>query len=459
MNEHRAEWSVVPKAVPLDTWATPRPPCTKSCLAQHAPLKCRNQFAVLDDLDEEADSLRTNSIPQALDSVRPSDNPDSEERVSEKCTRTSIAASTTKASAVEGKDDGSRVTLVDCQLQNSERSSPAQNKTTPLPTPKITIVRCVKPTTPLNLFRDNPPLNKSQIDLGDVQETQPKPEPPFVYVPPADQTFVDTVEEVIAFLEGLPNLHIMKSTIYANIHVDCEGDNLGHKGTLSLLQMTVVPKLHTWVFDITLLKGLVFDTQLRSGLSIRKILECAGIIKVFFDVRNDSDAMFTHYGIKLKGVTGLQLMEVANRKVRNQNLWGLAKCISHEAVASGEVKQDELNDWMTNKRGGKEWIGAHELGYGVFDIRPLPDRALSYAGQDTKLMPMLYRKYVADIEQYSGRMELVCKASSQRVHATQSKDYDREGGFRKMFSPRILPRPFRESSSPSSRNESGWTRG
>ncbi|GLA08253.1 hypothetical protein AnigIFM60653_009782 [Aspergillus niger] len=56
-----------------------------------------------------------------------------------------------------------------------------------------------------------------------------------------------------------------------------------------------------------------FDYATTTGKTLRSILESDGIPKVFFDVRNDSAAMFHQYQVELAGIYDLQVMEVGTR--------------------------------------------------------------------------------------------------------------------------------------------------
>lgn len=47
--------------------------------------------------------------------------------------------------------------------------------------------------------------------------------------------------------------------------------------------------------------------------SLKRVLESPTIPKVFFDVRNDSDALHNHFGINLDCIQDVQLMENATR--------------------------------------------------------------------------------------------------------------------------------------------------
>ena len=51
-----------------------------------------------------------------------------------------------------------------------------------------------------------------------------------------------------------------------------------------------------------------------NSVSLKVVLQSPSIPKVVFDIRNDSDARFSHYQIRVDGIKDLQLMELAPRK-------------------------------------------------------------------------------------------------------------------------------------------------
>lgn len=69
----------------------------------------------------------------------------------------------------------------------------------------------------------------------------------------------------------------------------------------------------TYLIDIYVLGARAFSTTDASGNSMKSVLESDSIPKVFFDVRNDSDALYHHFNISLAGVVDLQVMEYATR--------------------------------------------------------------------------------------------------------------------------------------------------
>ncbi|RDH26307.1 exonuclease [Aspergillus welwitschiae] len=187
--------------------------------------------------------------------------------------------------------------------------------------------------------------------------------------------FIDTLDGLVELLEGLAELPAWPPSLF----IDLEGVNLSRHGTTSVLQIFVSSTQKTFLVDILSLKDKAFSHSTSDGSTLRSILESPSISKVFFDVRNDSDALFSQYGIELAGVQDLQLMELATRK-----------CIEHDApmTISGRAR------WKACKDGGRK-LFAPECGgsYEVFIIRPLSAEIMQYCAQDVRLLPKLWHKY------------------------------------------------------------------
>ncbi|XP_052776788.1 uncharacterized protein LOC128214387 [Mya arenaria] len=85
----------------------------------------------------------------------------------------------------------------------------------------------------------------------------------------------------------------------------CEGDNLSRKGKMQFL--TIATREKAYVFDIQKLKMLPFENGLR------EILEDKNVMKLMFDCREDADALFHQFHVKLNGVLDIQLLEIMKR--------------------------------------------------------------------------------------------------------------------------------------------------
>lgn len=137
-------------------------------------------------------------------------------------------------------------------------------------------------------------------------------------------------------------------------------------GTISILQIYAATLNHVYLIDVHTLGSDAFTTKSfeSEGQTLKQILESPSIPKVFFDVRNDSDALFAHFNVGLQGVIDLQLMEIASRdRSRRRFLSGLAKCIELDAG----LAFSERSLWIKNKDRGKA-LFVPELG-GSYSMR------------------------------------------------------------------------------------------
>ena len=140
---------------------------------------------------------------------------------------------------------------------------------------------------------------------------------------------VDCESAVSAMIDALTGLPVEPPSIY----VDLEGIHLSRQGSTSIIQLYILPQDRTYLVDVHQLQHRAFSTTGRtSGKCLKSILEAKDIIKVFFDVRNDSDALFHHFRISLAGVNDVQLMKLATSTFPRKNVCGLQKCIKNDAV-------------------------------------------------------------------------------------------------------------------------------
>ena len=218
---------------------------------------------------------------------------------------------------------------------------------------------------------------------------------------------LETKWQLKLFLELLPALR--KDVV--ELFCDQEGDKLSRYGTLSLLQMTFAHLSTTFVLDVTVLGSAIFMTPGSTGLSLGHILEDPDISKVYFDVRMDSDALFYLFGIHLRGIIDLQLMEVCCRGPLGDRprLMALDRCV----LAHLELEWDEEKDWHKAKARGKAHCRKH--GYSQYDVRPLPEALQKYAAQDTMCMPHLYATYLEKLQGLRLLANLILTESQRRA--------------------------------------------
>jgi exonuclease 3'-5' domain-containing protein 1 len=221
---------------------------------------------------------------------------------------------------------------------------------------------------------------------------------------------VDSVSAVQSLLGDLANLSISLPSIY----MDLEGVNLGRNGSISIIQLYLPPKSQVYLIDIHVLGMTAFSTPGSNGQTLKSILESASILKVFFDIRHDSDALFHHYGIAVNGIHDLQLMELATRNFSKKYVSGLAKCIENDSMMSAARKRE----W----RRIKDTIGGR---YELFNERPMSPEILRYCAQDVLILPELWSKYNRRLTGDWRRK--ATKATTDRISLSQSANYDGQG--------------------------------
>ncbi|KAJ2977928.1 hypothetical protein NQ176_g4095 [Zarea fungicola] len=199
-------------------------------------------------------------------------------------------------------------------------------------------------------------------------------------------TLVDSVEELTSLIKAISGLPTSPPSLY----VDLEGINLSRDGSISILQIYSLPGQHTYLVDVHRLGDTAFSTPGKDEETIKSILESKYIPKVFFDVRNDSDALYSHFGIHLQGIEDLQLMELATRPGRRRFVSGLAKCIEYDAPLTVQEKAA----WLVSKRAGQQLFAPEKGGsYEVFNERPLAKEIVQYCANDVHILARLWKYY------------------------------------------------------------------
>ncbi|XP_074608850.1 piRNA biogenesis protein EXD1-like [Acropora palmata] len=182
--------------------------------------------------------------------------------------------------------------------------------------------------------------------------------------------------------------------------VDCEGNSLSRKGELTII--TVATEEKVYIFDVLKLGQLIFT----SGLG--EVLEDTFPNKLMFDCRQDSDALWHQFRVKLSRVLDLKLLEAiyrrehptestsntstkakpgrkrGNRRSQKtdevEKVYGFGRCLQL-------YLQDEK--LIKTKDKGKELLKENAE---VWKNRPLTDELLKYCVVDTTAMFGLYKK-------------------------------------------------------------------
>lgn len=236
-------------------------------------------------------------------------------------------------------------------------------------------------------------------------------------------SLTDTPEGIIELIDLLSHSDLPTSP--PSVYIDLEGINVGRKGSIAILQVYVLPNKKTFLVDVHNLREQAFSTPNSSGLTLKAILESAIIPKVIFDVRNDSDALYSHFGVKLQGIIDLQLMELATRSHSRKFLSGLGRCMDQDLVQTPE----EFEVRSAIKKRGVQLFAPEKGGrYEVFNDRPLDPAIVDYCVQDVQLMPQLWNIYNAKLtlmdKRWTTKIERETKA---RLLSSQSPDFNGKG--------------------------------
>lgn len=99
---------------------------------------------------------------------------------------------------------------------------------------------------------------------------------------------MDTTAAIAELVELLTDVPKNPPSIY----VDLEGINLSRHGSISIMQISLLPRDEVYLIDVYTLGQEAFSHPSTSGKTLKGILEDKNILKAFFDVRNDSDALY-----------------------------------------------------------------------------------------------------------------------------------------------------------------------
>ena len=165
--------------------------------------------------------------------------------------------------------------------------------------------------------------------------------------------FVDSTTTLLSLLDNLINLRL--SVDPPSLYIDLKGVKLGRHGSISIISLYVAPIQKFYLIDIHRLGKTAFSTTNSCATSLKTILESPTIPKIIFDIRNGSDALFSHFQISVDGIQDLQLIELALREDSREGsrdfVAKLAKCIERDSPISAAVKAE----WQRIKEGAS-WL-------------------------------------------------------------------------------------------------------
>ena len=196
-------------------------------------------------------------------------------------------------------------------------------------------------------------------------------------------------------------------------------------GSISILQIYQCEEEQVYLIDVHTLGKVAFDTLSTDGTTTLKgILENRIISKAFFDVRNDSDALYNLYSVYLQGIADVQLMELQTRCGSKRFVNGLARCL--ESYFTRARLHVEMSSWTRAKQAGIRLFAPDRgVSYEVFNERPMSQAIIQYSIQDVKYLPQLYDAYAEDIS--PAWHAKLSREATRRVAVCQDATYQPNG--------------------------------
>ncbi|KAF5973735.1 hypothetical protein FBULB1_8119 [Fusarium bulbicola] len=208
-----------------------------------------------------------------------------------------------------------------------------------------------------------------------------------------------------SFIDSIPS----SATLYLGL----EGKSLSRNGTITIITILVHPTKVTKLIDVQTLGSSAFTMPTATGKTLKAMLEDPLISKCLWDVRNDADALWAHYKVRLTGVTDIQLLENAARYGNKTYVRGLNICVKKD-LRLGFI---ELSRWSKTKQAVKARIADD-----IFSRRPLDAQTEKYYINDVEYLPALQDTYTKRIN--SRLMGKAMDKSARRVVEACSPDYD-----------------------------------
>ncbi|THY05273.1 hypothetical protein D6D02_03188 [Aureobasidium pullulans] len=231
---------------------------------------------------------------------------------------------------------------------------------------------------------------------------------------------IDSEEGVRHLIEEIESSSLQPPFLF----MDLEGIYLGRLGSIAILQLLVPPNPIVRLLDVHVLQNSAFETKSSTGTTFEDILESDRYPKAFFDLRNDSDALYSHFGIRLQSVIDIQLLEFGTRMVPGRFLKSLAKSIEED---SG-INYYEVKEWQAGKEAGYMLFDPLKGGsYDVFNHRPLDEAIVDYCTRDVVLLPALLQAYARRLRGWENLAINLQLEAEKRVSLSQSATYNGKG--------------------------------
>jgi len=258
-----------------------------------------------------------------------------------------------------------------------------------------------------------PVMNPNAAVFVPGQFLVPAQPPPTVLRAAPKASNIDDVVATPASLQAL----VRRLSCERLLCIDCEGADLSKgswregqlledpsvplHGQICLLQVGT-PAGEAFAIDIFELGAAAFD------LGLRALLEDPRITKVVHDFRQDEDALWHQYRVRVQGLFDCQICDVFLRRLnghRTSYVQGSAKLIANHGIelvsvpGYGEITQEQklkIHERFSQDR--------H-----LWSRRPLPTEMVQYAKADVLPLAKLYQTLLWQVIQFTGSEEVALR--------------------------------------------------
>ena len=146
----------------------------------------------------------------------------------------------------------------------------------------------------------------------------------------------------------------------AHLSVDFEGYHLGKDGAISLVRIFVHASNVVYLVHVAVLGAAAFSTPVAAAseifksmpLTLEAVLESSAVMKLFWNCRSDSQALYHLYGVKLAGVVDVQLWDVATQGSSKER--ARVKSLRHALTQRmrRNISEADIKSWSLVKDAG-----------------------------------------------------------------------------------------------------------
>ncbi|TGO53427.1 hypothetical protein BCON_0123g00020 [Botryotinia convoluta] len=237
------------------------------------------------------------------------------------------------------------------------------------------------------------------------------------YMPAREATFtefdkrfflIDSVAKMNWFLPMLSNIQDSRRQ---ELFCGCKGNGVGlsRDGAITFFTVTITSLNTTYTFDVQVLGDQVFNMVGNNGLSLRMILESKKFGQVWWDMRNDFEALSHHYNIHSHFELDLHLLDIMSARGNRARLNSLIASVRKNQA--GELRMNDptlwrgySGTWSSKKKEVKGYLDWN--GFEALEIRPVNPIVILGCRIDTEILPELFDHLLQRLRRTTNEMKM-----------------------------------------------------